>query len=995
MKNTTYKSIFSFIVFGFHFFLIGQEGPGGIGNTNGLSDLKVWYVAENEVFGTNSWTDLSGNGTHATVNPTQNTPIFNSNAINGYSSFSFSNNQFQLNRTISNDYTLVCLFKTQHQGVGYAWWNSSGLIDSEVGGNSKNDFGMNFTSSNRVVAGLFNRNGPGNVSVVSSIGSLNDNLPHIAISTRTVSTGEYTVLTDESNFVKAQNGGNLPRNTNRITIGSNQKNINYFIGYIPEVIIFSKALSEVERIILSNYLSAKYDVTLHQNNFYTNDELINGNFDHNVAGIGQALDGSSHNDSQGTGIVRINNPSSLSNGDYLFWGENNKVAPYDIITNNVIHKTDLNTTWRVNKINDLGTVDVSFDLTQIDSLNEQTCHPIQLIVDNNPNFTNPIIYDLSILGNRATINAVNFSDGDYFKLRYFDKIVWDGNSFYNGSGIDNAPNENDECLTLIVKAGQAADLIYNAHVKDVDVESGAVLNVKNDILLEVDHHMLINGLIDVFGESQIIQNHSGSSSNSGTGALKIRQQGTANLFNYNYWTAPVNRNGSWQIQYLEDANGIINFINSYDANPNTSPISLSMRWLYKFYHTEGQYNGWQSLSKSHNLLPGIGYTMKGSGVTGTSDQEYIFKGIPNDGNYTHLVESNNDFLVGNPYPSSLNADRFITNNLSVISGTLYFWEHFNTNNSHLLSEYEGGYATYNLMMALPAMADTSGLTSGLGFASKLKPTSSIAIAQGFFINTDNTGTLMFNNNQRIFAKELTNDVVFYRNANNSEAIVDDRTKIWFGFGQPFNYSKFIGLGFDERATLNYDKGFDGESFEIKRNDFYWLLNNKKLAIQALARFNVEDVLSLGVKIADTGIYNFSIVDHINLPNNVSIYLRDNQNGQYYNLLHNDVQIYIESGDYQDRFDIVFQEQEILSDNDFISNIIDVRFDNKTNTLLIDGKGLNIENLSVYNTFGQLIKNLSVSKTSEMSYVLQNIASGIYVLKIQVDKNISAHKFIKN
>ena len=58
------------------------------------------------------------------------------------------------------------------------------------------------------------------------------------------------------------------------------------------------------------------------NDFYDNDNAGNGNYDFDVAGIGQASDGTNHTDAQSS-IVRINNPAGLANGEFYIWGHDN------------------------------------------------------------------------------------------------------------------------------------------------------------------------------------------------------------------------------------------------------------------------------------------------------------------------------------------------------------------------------------------------------------------------------------------------------------------------------------------------------------------------------------------------------------------------------------------------------------------------------------------------------------------------------------------------
>ncbi|RZQ51167.1 hypothetical protein C1E23_21030, partial [Pseudoalteromonas phenolica] len=89
----------------------------------------------------------------------------------------------------------------------------------------------------------------------------------------------------------------------RFNLGGNTSGVSGFVGDIAEIAIYKVKRTTVERIIIDNYLAAKYGQSLSANDFY-NEDTSGGNFDHKVAGIGQASDGSNHSDSQGTGIVR-------------------------------------------------------------------------------------------------------------------------------------------------------------------------------------------------------------------------------------------------------------------------------------------------------------------------------------------------------------------------------------------------------------------------------------------------------------------------------------------------------------------------------------------------------------------------------------------------------------------------------------------------------------------------------------------------------------------
>ncbi|GAA4239568.1 T9SS type A sorting domain-containing protein [Postechiella marina] len=974
-----------------------QTGPGGVGQTNGSSNLVLWTnpdaitEADNAAF--SNWPDLSGHDSNLSQNDAIRQPIIKKNILNGYDVVRFENTNRRLIKTNFRN------FPTRAISGFYVNRNadrSDGVL-SYASSFHNNDF-LIFNSSN--VTMYRDRN-----NLRSGIAA-NTNAWNI-IGFRWTSNGGNTTLSQNGNSAYSnafKNGTSItPNGTLALAAEQDRVNGNYAAnqahqGDFSEVILFNTYINEAQRIIVSNYLSAKYNINLSANNLYNEDDAANGNFDHNVAGIGQARDGSSHTDSQGSGVVRINTPSNLNSGDYLFWGENTKTPDYTNTNTTTNYKEQLVSTWRVSKTNDLGSVSVSFDLSRMAVPQGLFCS-LQLVLDNDSDFSSPrAVYDLSISGTTASVNDVRFNDNDYFTLKYTNQIVWDGSTFFNGSGSSEAPSTFDSCLKLLVKTGTTAVLNTDAHVREIEVEPGASLFVEDGYLLEVEDKVVINGIIDLLGEAQLIQNHTNTSTNSGSGYLRKRQQGTSNNFNYNYWSSPVNTNGFWQIGNLEDANGAINFTSSYNADASTTPITLSNRWLYEFNGVSDDYWQWKSLTTTSNIAPGIGYTMKGSGASGTG-QEYVFKGTPNDGNYSLTVTAGNDILTGNPYPSALNADEFIRNNLSVIDGTLYFWEHFESNNSHYLADYEGGYASYNLMMSLEATA-SAGLISGQGSASKARPTNNVAVGQGFFLSITSDGNLNFNNQQRAFAKESANESIYYKSGSKKNKVaaskVDLRPKVWFAFVDPNELKTVIGLGYDsDYATTAYDNGYDAKLYEEKRNDTYWVANDENLLIQALPNINIEDELPITIKATDEGLYKFSINNMENIPVDINIYLKDNETNVYHNLKSGTANLILSNKRYENRFSIVFQEDNTLDTNDNEDKLALIYYDSKTKNLILnDFENLNdIKALKIYNTLGQEILDKSNLESNKIN--MASFSNGLYIINIKSSNNIKqAAKFIK-
>ncbi len=96
--------------------------------------------------------------------------------------------------------------------------------------------------------------------------------------------------------------------------------------------------------------------------------------------------------------------------------------------------------------------------------------------------------------------------------------------------------------------------------------------------------------------------------------------------------------------------------------------------------------------------------MKGTGGTASIDttQNYVFVGKPNNGNIALPLPYDQTYLVGNPYPSALDADKLFWTTWLASGSTSstvrsIFWDHFGLSNNQNLAEYEGGYATYTLI----------------------------------------------------------------------------------------------------------------------------------------------------------------------------------------------------------------------------------------------------------------------------------------------------------
>ena len=387
LKETLWTVLFIYLFISINL-LTAQTGPAGVGKVDGSSTLEVWYRADAGTATTTNgatnttWTDQSGNAVGATVNSSRSTPTFHSSSANSFPGITFdgSNTQYEFSRVISDDFTIICVFNTSTsngQGCGSAnWYCGRGLVDAEVSGVT-NDFGLSI-ANNAIRAG----NGNSDNTTTSAASTYNDGTAHVTLYTRVKSSGALNLYVDEAN-TSTTGGTTSLTSASRIVLGSTQTNLFFYTGDINEVMLYSAVLNSAERIIISNYLAAKYAATLSSNDIYLQDNSGNGNYDYEVAGIGRVDASNLQNAAQGTGIVKIFNPTNLGDNEFYIWGNNNSygVKSTDVPSPVV---SIMNRVWRGNEVNvsgtavDVGSVDVSFDLSSYGSV---TASDLRLLVD--------------------------------------------------------------------------------------------------------------------------------------------------------------------------------------------------------------------------------------------------------------------------------------------------------------------------------------------------------------------------------------------------------------------------------------------------------------------------------------------------------------------------------------------------------------------------------------------------------------------------------------
>lgn len=357
------------------------NGPGGVGNTTGTSSLRLWLDASDlnadGNYGNNpanntlvsAWNDKSGYAYNLTSSGTAQ-PTYNTTGT--YNAVNFLGNGANLdNMSNATAVTLVPGTLFYAMNASDAGNNSNVLFDD-------NTVSLRLEQHNNTNRVGYTRYGVADYS--SGIASPYGTASIVSYMKAAASNNLQIKVNNSSATVNvASTTAGIPINRiGRTTSPNDRANHNSM-----EIIAHNVALNTAQQKIVENYLSAKYGGISIPTDLYAMDNPANGNYDYDVAGIGRDDAANLHNDARGTGIVRVNNPSSLGNGDYFIWGHdnaalaanNNTDVPAPVLSRFV-------RIWRPSHTGNVGTFDISFDLTGLGSV---TASDLRLLIDMNNN----------------------------------------------------------------------------------------------------------------------------------------------------------------------------------------------------------------------------------------------------------------------------------------------------------------------------------------------------------------------------------------------------------------------------------------------------------------------------------------------------------------------------------------------------------------------------------------------------------------------------------
>jgi hypothetical protein len=542
--------------------------------------------------------------------------------------------------------------------------------------------------------------------------------------------------------------------------------------------------------------------------------------------------------------------------------------------------------------------------------------------------------------------------------------VWDGSTWTNGFP------------TLAVKAIFTGNFTSAGTMQacSVEVFSGnVVFNPGHNLIVDNDVRVL-GGTLTFSNSASLVQRNTLDNTNtqfSNSGNIVYQRTTTPiKKFDYTYWSAPV----------------FPQTIGAFSPNSNL------------FYEFNSATLNWSFTPPSSVMQRGKGYIIRTPDIlpfnTITANLfSGSFIGVPNTGTITTSITGGaGQFnLIGNPYPSALSADLFLSNaaNVPVVDATIYFWTHNTPITGNQYSSND--YALYNFSGGVG-----TGTVALNPNPNNAVPNGRIAAGQSFFIKGLSNGNVQFTNSMRL----ASNNTQFFRTTNeitSVEPITElERHRFWIDVYNDNGAFKQFLVAYVENATNGIDRGFDGEMLDTARDiTMYVLQDDKKLTIQGRPLpFDVSEHIPVGYKSTIASSYTISLSDFDGLFTTQNIFLEDKELNVIHDLKASPYVFTTSIGTFDTRFELRYTTETLGVDNPSFNESSVIIYKNEGNDFVIKTGATLMDDIKLFDIRGRLLlqqKSINASQTT----IDGGLANGVLLIQITtVDGVVVTKKVIR-
>lgn len=549
------------------------------------------------------------------------------------------------------------------------------------------------------------------------------------------------------------------------------------------------------------------------------------------------------------------------------------------------------------------------------------------------------ISNINIVGNVIiTIEETNGArvSVDDIAWTCYNTVIWENGAWTNTTG----PTAS---LEAVIKSAYTTQANGVFTAKKLTLTSGSfTINSGTNITVV---GAVINSLT---ADKFVVENNANllqkGTVNSNSGNITVKRNSAAiKRLDYTLWSSPVTGQGLYAFSKYTLPNRFYVYDSTNDVYSNAVGFNLvGLQYPSPLVLPNGV-NGIDLAGVT--FATGKGYLIRVPYDHPTTPFVYsgIFTGIPHSGDVSIPTTSGLYYATGNPYPSTIDASKFITDN--AIGNTLtpgdglYFWR--KTNNAALSS-----YATYTTAGGVASGGDISVVP--------IVPNGVIQVGEGFIVKATST-SLRFNNDQRI----ANNDNQFLRTTN------IERHRIWLNLSDGTSNVNQMMVAYMTGATQDIDAGIDGRFFNDNATSLNSLLNNEEFAVQGRSLpFDASDIVPLAFKAATAGNYSISIdhVDGLFAAGSQSIYLKDTLTNTEYNLNSGAYNFASDAGTFTNRFAVVYQSQLGVGTPNLTANSVVIY--NQNTDFVVNSGNVIMASIKVFDIRGRLLQEKTGINSSQ-------------------------------
>ena len=537
------------------------------------------------------------------------------------------------------------------------------------------------------------------------------------------------------------------------------------------------------------------------------------------------------------------------------------------------------------------------------------------------------------------------------------------------NGVAWSPSTAPTIENAIIFEG---DYSENVDVKgcSCEVKSGNVTIASGKTMTITNGVKVTGGSLTFNNNASLVQENDDAVN---TGSISyIRDKTATREKDYTYWSSPVAGQKLLSVSPL-------------------TPISY-------FYSFDAAGKKWIREDTNKDMVDGKGYIIRGPKIVGLpppKPEPALFNGVPHNGKFTiDIAGAGTTNLIGNPYPSALDAYTFLTDieNKEVLNGALYFWTHntpIGVNVSNPGSGYyaysSDDYATYNIVGGVAAREAPSDAEPGFDN----KPSGKIASGQAFFAGTianpkGNAKTVVFKNAMRVGVGVITgsNDQFFKVAKSTKKTKTNERHRIWLNLTNDKGAFKQVLVGYITDATNGFDSSFDGENNNGNQFvNFYSINEDKNLTIQGRALpFDENDVVPLGYSSVIQGSFSISIDEVDGMLTSENIYLEDKTKNTIHDLKKSAYTFDTEIGTFKERFVLRYTDRT-LSSADFELNDSRVIIAKDKNELNIKSQTETISQIVIFDLLGRIVFEKAAINSNEFQTSAIKLSNQMFVVKV--------------